>query len=88
MSDPGAEEALYDIQSMRPFCGLELDRDAIRDETTILNFPPPARAPRSDEGDLRGRCADRTAQTNSKESRIHIVHSRRFETPDPSAPQQ
>jgi IS5 family transposase len=29
LSDPGAEEALYDIQSMRAFCGLELGRDAI-----------------------------------------------------------
>jgi len=38
LSDPGAEEALYDIQSMRMFAGLELGRDAIPDETTILNF--------------------------------------------------
>jgi IS5 family transposase len=38
LSDPGAEEALYDIQSMRTFCGLELGRDAVPDETTILNF--------------------------------------------------
>jgi len=38
LSDPGAEEALYDIQSMRTFAGLELGRDAIPDETTILNF--------------------------------------------------
>jgi IS5 family transposase len=38
LSDPGAEEALYDIQSMRAFCGLELGREAIPDETTILNF--------------------------------------------------
>jgi len=38
LSDPGAEEALYDIQSMRAFCGLELGRDEIPDETTILNF--------------------------------------------------
>ena len=38
LSDPGAEEALYDIQSMRAFCGLELGCDAIPDETTILNF--------------------------------------------------
>ena len=38
LSDPGAEEALYDIQSMRAFAGLELGRDAILDETTILNF--------------------------------------------------
>jgi len=40
-SDPGAEEALYDIQSMRAFAGLELGRDAIPDETTILNFRNP-----------------------------------------------
>ena len=38
LSDPGAEEALYDIHSMRAFCHLELGRDAIPDETTILNF--------------------------------------------------
>ena len=37
-SDPGAEEVLYDICSMRAFTGLELGRDAIPDETTILNF--------------------------------------------------
>ena len=38
LSDPGAEEALYDIQSMRAFCGLELGHNEIPDETTILNF--------------------------------------------------
>jgi IS5 family transposase len=38
LSDPGAEETLYDIQSMRAFAGLELGRDAIPDETTILNL--------------------------------------------------
>src|SRR5215218_7643843 len=38
LSDPGAEEALYDIESMRAFCNLELGRDPIPDETTILNF--------------------------------------------------
>lgn len=38
LSDPGVEEALYDIHSMRNFAGLELCRDAIPDETTILNF--------------------------------------------------
>ena len=27
LSDPGAEEALYDIQSMRAFCDLELGRE-------------------------------------------------------------
>jgi len=38
LSDPSAEEALYDIESMRRFALLELCEDAIPDETTILNF--------------------------------------------------
>ena len=38
LSDPGAEEALYDMHSMREFAGLDLGHDAIPDETTILNF--------------------------------------------------
>jgi len=38
LSDPGAEEALYDMQAMRAFAGLDLGCDAIPDETTILNF--------------------------------------------------
>jgi len=38
MSDPGMEDALYDIESMRRFAGLEFVEDTIPDETTILNF--------------------------------------------------
>ena len=38
LSDPGMEDALYEIESMRRFAGLELVEDAIPDETTILNF--------------------------------------------------
>lgn len=38
LSDPAAEESLYDMESMRRFAGLELGEDAIPDETTILNF--------------------------------------------------
>ena len=38
LSDPGAEEALYDMHSMRNFVGLDLAHDSIPDETTILNF--------------------------------------------------
>lgn len=38
LSDPGAEEALYDMHSMRDFAGLDLGHDPIPDETTILNF--------------------------------------------------
>lgn len=38
LSDPAAEESLYDIESMHRFAGLELGEDAIPDETTLLNF--------------------------------------------------
>lgn len=38
LSDPGMEEALYYSLSLQRFCGIELGRDAIPDETTILNF--------------------------------------------------
>jgi transposase, IS5 family len=38
MSDPGMEDALYEIESMRRFAGLELNEEAIPDETTILKF--------------------------------------------------
>jgi len=38
LSYSGAEEAIYDIQSMRAFAGLDLGRNSIPDETTILNF--------------------------------------------------
>jgi IS5 family transposase len=37
LSDPGMEEALYEVASMRQFAGLSLLK-AIPDETTILNF--------------------------------------------------
>lgn len=36
LSDPGLEDALYEVESMRRFAGLKLER--IPDETTILNF--------------------------------------------------
>ena len=38
LSDPAAEEALYDSESMRCFVGLELGEDTIPDESTILRF--------------------------------------------------
>src|SRR5579871_6135267 len=37
-SDPGMEEALYDSLAAQKFAGLEIGRDAIPDETTILHF--------------------------------------------------
>jgi IS5 family transposase len=38
LSDPAAEDALYDSESMRRFVGLELGENAIPDESTILHF--------------------------------------------------
>ena len=38
LSDPAMEDALYEIESMRRFAGLELADDAMPDETTILKF--------------------------------------------------
>lgn len=38
LSDPGAEEALYDSLTMRRFAGVSADADVIPDETSILNF--------------------------------------------------
>lgn len=38
LSDPGAEEAIYDSESMRRFARIELSHDKVPDETSILNF--------------------------------------------------
>jgi IS5 family transposase len=38
LSDPAAEEALYESVSMRQFVGVDLGREPVPDETTILNF--------------------------------------------------
>ena len=38
LSDPAAEESLYDIESMRRFAQLDLGTDALPDESSILNF--------------------------------------------------
>ena len=38
LSDPAAEDALYDVESMRRFVGVDLGEDALPDETTILKF--------------------------------------------------
>jgi len=38
LSDPAAEEALYDSPAMRAFAGIDLGRERAPDETTILNF--------------------------------------------------
>ena len=38
LSDPGMEDALYDIACMRSFAGLDLFDESMPDETTILRF--------------------------------------------------
>jgi transposase, IS5 family len=38
LSDPGAEDVLYDSASMRGFVGLDLGREAAPEETTICRF--------------------------------------------------
>jgi IS5 family transposase len=38
LSDPAAEDAIYDSESMRRFVGIELGEDVIPDESTILRF--------------------------------------------------
>ena len=38
LSDPGAEDALYDSIAMREFAGVRTDADVIPDESSILNF--------------------------------------------------
>lgn len=38
LSDPGAEEAIYDRNSFQKFLGIDLLSESVPDETTILNF--------------------------------------------------
>src|ERR1700682_4695859 len=38
LSDPQAEDAIYDSESMRRFVGVELGDEVVPDETTILRF--------------------------------------------------
>ena len=37
-SDPGMEETLYEIPVLRQFVGIDLGRDFVPDETTILKY--------------------------------------------------
>jgi IS5 family transposase len=38
LSDPGAEEVLYDSRALREFAGIDLGREPVPDESTILQF--------------------------------------------------
>ena len=65
LSDPGAEEALYDMHSMREFAGLDLAHDAVPDETTILNFRHLLERHNLTEVLFEGRVASITGQARS-----------------------
>jgi hypothetical protein len=66
---------------MRAFAGLELGRDAIPDETTILNFRHPHRRS-SDEADRRPAAVelDDGVRRRSRRLRAHICGLRRMVT--------
>jgi hypothetical protein len=42
LSDPAVGEALYDSLAMRGFVGIDLGREPVPDETTIVPLSPPA----------------------------------------------
>ena len=54
LSDPQAEDSLYDSESMRRFAGIELAEDTIPDESTILRFRHLLEAHDLTPGDLSG----------------------------------
>jgi hypothetical protein len=53
LSDPQAEDAIYDSESMRRFARVELGDDVVPDETTILRFRHLLEQARPDQRDLR-----------------------------------
>jgi transposase, IS5 family len=55
LSDPMAEETLYDSEAMRRFAGIELGDDRIPDRDHDPQLPAPAGAAWADRGDLRRR---------------------------------
>ena len=55
LSDPMAEETLYDSEAMRRFAGIELGDDRIPGRDDHPQLPPSSGAARADRGDLRRR---------------------------------
>ena len=53
VSDPGMEDLLYEVESVRRFAGLRLS-GSLPDETTILNFRRSGVSRASEDGDDRG----------------------------------
>lgn len=54
LSDPQAEDSIYDSESMRRFVGVELGEDRVPDETTILPGHETEAAHEQMEGDQPG----------------------------------
>jgi Transposase domain (DUF772) len=64
LSDPPAEDAICDCESMRCFARVELGGDTVPDETTILRFRHLLEAAGSDQRGVRRRsvaCSKRAA---------------------------
>ena len=53
LSDPGMEDLLYEVESVRRFAGLRLS-GPLPDETTIRELPPPAGDAGLGDGVVRG----------------------------------
>ena len=65
LSDPGMEDLLYEVESVRRFVGLRLT-EALPDETTILNFRHLLERHGLGEGLFRGdRCAPGVARPSA-----------------------
>jgi hypothetical protein len=71
LSDPAAEEALYDSLAMRRFVGIDLGRDPVPDETTLA-------APQAHEEHEHARTAGR-GDSKANAHRAHL--SERGELP-------
>ncbi len=54
LSDPQAEDMLYDSESMRRFARVELGEEAVPDESDDSALSPSAGAASADGSDLRG----------------------------------
>src|ERR1017187_8906204 len=69
LSDPGAEDALYDSPALRGFAGVDLGRAAAPDESTILTFRHLL-----EQHDLCGKILDTVNwYLDSKEGVVHSV---------------
>ena len=65
LSDPGMEDLLYEVESVRRFVGLRLT-EALPDETTILNFRHLLGEARPGRGSVRGdQCAPGVARPSA-----------------------